>query len=103
MLEHLGIKSSTAVAGFFGGVAALSYLQPSSVWHALSVLVCGLAGAVYWTPVAVHYFALEGGLEHAAAFTIGLASMGIIGAVLGLVEKAKNNPMGLLDAWRGRR
>lgn len=101
MFEHIGIKSGTAIAGFFGGVAALSYLKPSSLWQAVSVLACGVGGAIYWTPVTVHYLGLSGDLEYGAAFTLGLISMAMVGAIMSLIDAIKADPWALIDRLRG--
>jgi hypothetical protein len=101
MFEHMGIKTSVAVAGFCGGIAALSYLRPASVWHGVGVVTCGLAGAIYWTPVAMHYIELPDSLEHAAAFTLGVTSMVVVSTILSLAEQIKTDPLGVLRKIRG--
>lgn len=101
MLESLGIKTSTAVAGFLGGVAAMSYLKPSSVWQGFAIVVCGLAGAIYWTPVASHYLGLHDSLEHAAAFTLGVVSMALVAAILTVADQIKKDPFGFFRQIRG--
>jgi hypothetical protein len=98
MLEPFGIKASTAIAGFFGSVAALSYLRPTDVWNALAIIACGLFGAMYWTPVASHYLGLHESLEHPAAFTIGVVSMTLVSALLSFAEYLRANP-GAIISW----
>lgn len=101
MFEHLGIKSGTAIAGFFGGVAALSYLKPTSVWQGVAIVLCGLAGAIYWTPVATHYLNLHESLEHAAAFTLGVISMAIVSGLLTMTDQIKRDPFGFFRRFKG--
>lgn len=77
----LGIKLSTIVAGFAGGVVSLAVLHPVTLKQATLAVVVGCLTATWLTPIAVYKFGLSAQMEGGTAFVIGLCAMAIIPAI----------------------
>jgi Na+/proline symporter len=74
----IGVKLSTMVAGFAGGVVSLAFLQGLTRRQALLAVLVGCLTAVYLTPVAVYKFGVGPELENGTAFVLGLCAMNLI-------------------------
>jgi len=88
LLAQLGIKVSTLVAGFSGGIAYYYFegskrIERSYVGRAVDTLVSGTIGsfmAVYLAPLALEYFhvkAEETNIQTGAGFLVGLTGIHI--------------------------
>ena len=78
----LGVKLSSTVAGFAGGVVSLAFVQKLNRWQALCAVVVGAATASYFTPVAVDKLGIvQPDFVNCTAFVIGLCGMNIVPAV----------------------
>jgi hypothetical protein len=77
----LGVKLSTTVAGFAGGIVSLAFLKNLTRLQAVVAVVTGSLCAAYLTPVAVLKLGVSPDLQNAAAFVIGLCSMNIVPAI----------------------
>lgn len=74
----IGIKLSTIVAGFAGGIVSLAFLQGLSRKQAVLAVLVGCLTAVYLTPVAVYEMNLGPQFENGTAFLLGLSAMNLI-------------------------
>jgi len=88
---ELSIPYTTLIAGFFGAIVALSFIeQELSAKKRFSIIAVGVAAAYFLTPLIVIYLLklteskqINGGI----AFLIGLTSMGFIPALIDLSKK----------------
>ena len=84
----LGIKLSYALAGFFGGVVSLAFIQNLTPRQAYFSVLAGLGTAIYGTPAVVEYFGItQVGYQTGSAFVMGLCAMSILPAVRSFVER----------------
>lgn len=90
----LGIKLSTTVAGFAGGVVSLAFVQGLTRMQAVASVTVGALTAAYLTPAALYRFDLGPELSNAMAFVIGLCAMSIIPAIRRGVAKVSNKEAG---------
>lgn len=74
----LGVKISSLVAGFAGGVVSLAFLQGLTRAQAVMAVVVGALSAAYLTPFAVAKLGISDQLQNGAAFVIGLCAMNLI-------------------------
>lgn len=84
----LGIKLGTTIAGFFGGVVSLAFVQNLTRTQAVMAVLVGTLTAAYLTPVVVEKLAVTPELQNGAAFVIGLCAMSIIPIVRKAVPSA---------------
>ncbi|HEV2540212.1 MAG TPA: peptidase M48, Ste24p [Frateuria sp.] len=77
----LGIKLSSTIAGFAGGVVSLAFVQGLSRMQAIMAVVVGSLTAAYLTPAVVAKLSISPELQSGAAFVIGLCAMSIIPAI----------------------
>ncbi len=90
----LGIKLTTVIAGFLGGLAR-ALIMPGVTWSkALFSCVVGAITAGYLTPFALHWFSYSdvSGAEGAIGYLIGLTAMLIVEGVLNAAKKWKDDP-----------
>jgi hypothetical protein len=96
----LGVKYATLVAGFFGGVASLSYVRELTRSQMAVAVFTGAVTAGYMTPLANKYLGLfiatGPELEGACAFLIGVTALNIIPGFIRLSAMFKKNPAGFL-------
>lgn len=84
----LGIKFSTAVAGFAGGVVSLAFVQKLNRWQAACAVVVGCFTAIYLNPVVDAKLSIsQPDFVNCTAFVIGLCGMNIVPAVKAAVTK----------------
>lgn len=100
ILESLGVKAPSLVAGLAGGAASLTFQKNIGWLRALVLIITGAVCAGYLTPLAVDYVAADQRLEGAYAFLIGLLSMHIIGGLISLGERFQDNPGAFLKIFR---
>jgi hypothetical protein len=87
VLALLGIKVSYALAGFFGGVVSLYFLQGLTRTRAWISVLAGLLTATYGTPVACIYFNInQTEYQTGLAFVLGLTAMSVLPAVTSIVD-----------------
>lgn len=84
----LGIKLSTVVAGFAGGVVSLAFVQKLNRWQAACAVVVGCFTATYLNPVVDAKLAIiQPEFANCTAFVIGLCGMNIVPAIKAIVAK----------------
>jgi len=78
----IGVKLTTLVAGFAGGVVSLAFIQNLSRWQAVMAVVVGALTANYLTPLAVDRLGVtRPEFQNGMAFLVGLLAMNIIPAL----------------------
>jgi hypothetical protein len=89
-LTAIGVKLTTLIAGFAGGIVSLAFLQGLSRRQALLAVIVGCLTAVYLTPVIVWWLNLSPNMENGTAFLLGLSAMNLIPLIkLGIATRAK--------------
>ena len=87
----LGIKLTSLVAGFAGGIVSLAFLQGLTRKQSVLAVVVGCLTAVYLTPVAVWWLNLSPQMENGTSFLLGLSAMNIIPIIkLWISSRAKH-------------
>lgn len=81
-LEALGLKWVPLVAGFFGALISLKFIDGLTVRQRASTVLAGAIIAAYCTPLTVEVLGLSAKLEGAVAFLGGLFGMSIAGALI---------------------
>lgn len=103
VLAQLGIKISTLIAGFSGGIAYYYFegskrIERSYVGRAVDTLVSGTIGsfmAVYLAPLALEYFhvkAEEVNIQTGAGFLVGLTGIHLGHGLIRLAAAWSKNP-----------
>lgn len=82
ILEALGLKWMPLVAGFFGSLISLKFIDGLTIWQRASTVFAGAVIAAYCTPLTVNVLGLSGKLEGAVAFLGGLFGMALVGAAM---------------------
>lgn len=100
IFDFIGIKASSLVAGVFGAVASLTYQPNISALRALVLVVTGATSAAYLTPLVGQWLDLSDTTENAYAFIIGLLSMKIIGGLMTMGERFRNNPEAFIKIFK---
>lgn len=92
--QYVGIKASTLLAGFAGGVVRALMLPRITPWQAFSSCIVGALTAGYLTPVAMHWlpFADTTGGEGAVGYAIGLTSMILCEGIIVAARRWKAAP-----------
>ena len=93
--SFVGIKLSSVLAGFAGGVVRALMLPRITPWQAFSSCIVGALTAGYLTPVAMHYLPFAGttgGGEGAVGYAIGLTSMLICEGIIVAVRRWRSDP-----------
>lgn len=87
ILAALGVKVSYALAGFFGGVVSLYFIQGLTRPKAYLSVLAGLVTATYGTPAACVYFGIaQTEYKTGLAFVLGLTAMSLLPAVSSIVD-----------------
>lgn len=82
VLEAIGLKWLTLIAGFLGAVISLKFIEGLSVRQRASTVIAGALVAAYCTPLTVEVLGLSAKLEAPVAFLGGLFGMSIAGAAI---------------------
>lgn len=91
MLEALGIKTGTLIAGFVGAVVSLKLVDGNlSTMQRFTTVAAGAAVAAFAAPGAVELLALSPKLENFVAFLLGLFGMAIAGAAMNAIPSWVN-------------
>lgn len=89
----LGLKFATLLAGFFGGVVSLSFVNSLTKTQAALAVFTGTMTAGYGSPIATHYLGIVSPeLQNGVAFVVGITAMNIIPGVIKLSEVFKRDP-----------
>ncbi len=93
LLNHIGVKGSTLIAGLLGGILALSMMPKLTFRKAVTAVVGGVACAAYVTPLVAEWMDLASrNVENGLAFGLGIAGMNMLGGVFKLSERWRDNP-----------
>ncbi|HPX06657.1 MAG TPA: hypothetical protein PLC17_12025 [Tenuifilaceae bacterium] len=97
----VGVKYSTAIAGFFGSVVALTFAKELTILRLLFAILTGCATSVYTTDIVVHYLGIEPTLDNGVAFLIGLTAMALIPVVFSFIEQLKKKTGEIIQKFLG--
>jgi hypothetical protein len=101
--DVLGVKAGAVVAGFVGGVVSLSLIRNLTPLSAVGTVLGGTACAAYLTPIVLEYTGLNGSMEHALAFLLGIVGMNGVAGVFKISERFKSQPIDTITTLRGGR
>lgn len=73
--QLFGVRIADLVAGFFGGMIALSYLPTMSRTRMLITISVGVVAAAYGGPALADHFKLTRPLESVASLFLGMTAM----------------------------
>lgn len=85
ILSGVGLKKITLIAGFFGALVSLKFIDGIaawSLWQRISTVAAGAIVAGFCAPLTVEILELSTGTEGAIAFIGGLFGMSAAGAVI---------------------
>lgn len=84
ILESVGLKGVTLLAGFAGAVISLKFIEGQSVPERVTTVIAGALIAAYCTPLTIELLSLSASprMEGAIAFLGGLFGMSIAGAAI---------------------
>ena len=91
-LAEMGITLPFLLAGSMGAVTSLVYEKQLSFKRALLLILVGAVSSAYLSPLVAVQLGLSDTVSNMSAFITGLLSMRIIGALLEIGDKLKNNP-----------
>lgn len=97
----VGVKYSTAIAGFFGSVVALTFAKELTILRLLFAILTGALTSVYTTDIAVHYLGIDPTLDNGVAFLIGLTAMALIPVVFSFIEQLKKKTGEIIQKFLG--
>lgn len=97
----VGAKYSTAIAGFFGSVVALTFAKELTIFRLLFAILTGYLTSVYTTDIAVHYLGIDPTLDKGVAFLIGLTAMALIPVVFSFIEQLKKKTGEIIQKFLG--
>jgi hypothetical protein len=86
-MTEYGIKTGYILAGFFGGVASLRFIQGLTTPQAVSAVFTGAVGANYGTPAILYYVALPETVHFPLAFVVGLTALNTVPLLIKASEK----------------
>jgi len=90
-MTEYGIKAGYLIAGFFGGVASLRFIQGLNTPQAVSAVFTGAVGANYGTPAILYYVSLPENLHFPLAFAVGLTALNTVPLIIKASEKIQFN------------
>ncbi len=94
--EILGSKISVIIAGFFGGVISMAFVENMPVSTRYLAVFSGVTCAMFFTPLVLRAWLFLGDFEPAVAFILGIGGMAIVGKIhsgfknLDLIQLARN-------------
>ena len=97
----VGVKYSTAIAGFFGSVVALTFAKELTLLRLVLAVFTGSLTSVYTTDIVVHYLGIEPTLDNGVAFLIGLTAMALIPVVFSFIEQLKKKTGEIIQKFLG--
>jgi hypothetical protein len=102
VLVVLGVKLSTTVAGFAGGVVSLAFVQKLNRWQAVCAVVVGCLTATYLNPVVDAKLGIaQPEFVNCTAFVIGLCGMNIVPLIKAAVSKSAQQLAGRFQPTQG--
>ena len=92
----VGVKYSTAIAGFFGSVVALTFAKELTILRLLFAILTGSLTAHYSTAPLTYYLKVPVEFNDSLAFGVGLLAMSLIPPPLfncrRIKEKSRGHP-----------
>lgn len=85
----VGVKYSTAIAGFFGSVVALTFAKELTFLRLIFAVLTGSLTAHYSTNPLAYYLKIPVEFNDSLAFGVGLLAMSLIPVLFLAVEEIK--------------
>ena len=103
----LGLKIGTVIAGLIGGVASLAFISNLTPRAGFAAVLGGAICAGLLTPAASSLLNMNGSMENALAFFLGVCGMNLVGGIFQISASFRSTPvstfkdlLGLI--WPGR-
>lgn len=97
----VGVKYSTAIAGFFGSVVALTFAKELTLLRLIFAVLTGSLTAHYSTGPLVYYLKIPVEFHDSLAFGVGLLAMSLIPVIFLAVEEIKKRVGDLVQKFLG--
>jgi hypothetical protein len=85
----VGVKYSTAIAGFFGSVVALTFAKELTLLRLILAIITGSLTAHYSTSPLAYYLKVPIEFNDSLAFGVGLLAMSLIPLIFSILEELK--------------
>lgn len=89
----LGLKIGTIFAGLIGGVASLAFITNLTPKAGFTAVLGGSICAGVFTPAAAGFLSIDGSMENALAFFLGVCGMNLVGGLFKLSDSFRNQPI----------
>lgn len=97
----VGVKYSTAIAGFFGSVVALTFAKELTFLRLIFAVLTGSLTAHYAASPLSHYLKIPVEFTDSLAFGVGLLAMSLIPVLFLAVEEIKKRVGDLVQKFLG--
>lgn len=97
----VGAKYSSAIAGFFGSVVALTFAKELTILRLIFAILTGVLTAHYSTNPLVYYLKVPVEFRDSVAFLVGLLAMSLIPLIFLIVEELKKRVGDLVKKFLG--
>lgn len=97
----VGVKYSTAIAGFFGSVVALTFAKELTLIRLVLAIFTGSLTAHYSTAPLTYYLKVPVEFNDSLAFGVGLLAMSLIPLLFSIVEELKKRAGDTLQKFLG--
>ena len=97
----VGVKYSTAIAGFFGSVVALTFAKELTLIRLVLAIFTGSLTAHYSTAPLTYYLKVPIEFNDSLAFGVGLLAMSLIPLLFSIVEELKKRAGDTLQKFLG--
>lgn len=97
----VGVKYSTAIAGFFGSVVALTFAKELTLLRLIFAVLTGSLTAHYSTNPLSYYLKIPVEFNDSLAFGVGLLAMSLIPVLFLAVEEIKKKIGDLVQKFLG--
>ncbi len=97
----VGVKYSTAIAGFFGSVVALTFAKELTLIRLVLAVFTGSLTAHYSTAPLTYYLKVPVEFNDSLAFGVGLLAMSLIPLLFSIVEELKKRAGDTLQKFLG--
>lgn len=97
----VGVKCSTAIAGFFGSVVALTFAKELTLLRLVLAVFTGSLTAHYSTAPLTYYLKVPVEFNDSLAFGVGLLAMSLIPLLFSIVEELKKRAGDTLQKFLG--
>lgn len=97
----VGAKYSSALAGFFGSVIALTFSKELTFLRLIFTILTGVMTAYYSTIPLAYYFKIPAEFNDSVSFLVGLLAMSLIPVLFLIIEELKKRAGDIVKKFLG--